>query len=122
MIQMKRKNNKVTMMKKGYVFIILFTLFIAISRKFMYRYFIKRDFSEKMYLYKIIAQGLHFFFIFFIPGLLLVRWYYKIKDNKSDFQKYTQGKVFSKLCLGPCPHEPYSYRRQQVEKYLFLIL
>lgn len=78
---MKRNNNKATMIKKGYVFIVIFALFIAVSRTFMYRYFMKRDFSE-MSLYRILLQGLILFLIFLVPGLLLVRWYYRMKHKK----------------------------------------
>lgn len=78
---MKRNNNKATMIKKGYVFIVFFSLFIAVSITFMYRYVIKRDFSE-MNLYRILLQGLILFLIFLVPGLLLVRWYYRMKHKK----------------------------------------
>ena len=67
--------------KKGFVFIVFFALFIAVSRIFMYRYVIKRDFSE-MNLYRILLQGLILFLIFLVPGLLLVRWYYRMKHKK----------------------------------------
>jgi hypothetical protein len=77
----KLKNHKAAMLKKGYIFIVAFALFIAITRTFMYRYFIKRDFIE-INLYKIPLQGLILFLIFLIPGLLLVRWYYRIRDKK----------------------------------------
>jgi hypothetical protein len=81
MTQMKRNNNKATMIKKGYLFIILFALFEALASIFMYRYFIKRDFSE-INLYRILLQGLILFLIFLIPGLSIVRWYYKTKNKK----------------------------------------
>ncbi len=69
------------MIKKGYVFILFFALFIAVSRTFMYRYFVKKDFSE-MNLYRTLSQGLILFLIFLIPGLLIVRWYYRMKQKK----------------------------------------
>jgi hypothetical protein len=77
----KLKSDKAAMLKKGYIFIVAFALFIAITRTFMYSYFIKKDFSE-MNLYKISLQGLILFLIFLIPGLLLVRWYYRMRDKK----------------------------------------
>lgn len=74
------RNNKATMIKKGYIFVILFALFIAVSRTFIYWYLIKKDFSETN-LCRILLQALILFLIFLIPGLLPVLWYYKIKDK-----------------------------------------
>lgn len=77
-----KRNNKAIMIKKGYFFIFFFALFIAVSQTFKYRYFIKKDLSE-MNIDRILFQGLLLFFMFLIPGLLLVRWYYKMKDRKN---------------------------------------
>jgi hypothetical protein len=76
-----KRNNKAIMIKKGYLFIFFFALFIAVSQTFKYRYFIKKDLSE-MNIDRILFQGLLLFFMFLIPGLLLVRWYYSMKDKK----------------------------------------
>lgn len=81
MTPIKSNNNKATMIKRGYIFIVFFALFVAVSRTFMYRYFIRRDISD-MNLNRVLLQGLILFLIFLIPGLLLVRWYYRMKHKK----------------------------------------
>jgi hypothetical protein len=68
------------MIKTGYVFIVLFALFVAVAGTLKFRLFIKRDFDEVSLGYIIfhIAIG---FLIYVIPGILLVRWYYKMKNK-----------------------------------------
>ena len=67
-------------MKKGYVFVVLFALFIAVSRTWFYRAYIAKDLRE-VPLTKLILQGTILFSLFAIPGVLLVRWYYKQKGK-----------------------------------------
>lgn len=81
-----KRNNNVLKVKKGYVFVFFFVLFIAVSQTFKYSYFIKKDLSE-MNLERIIFQGLLLFFMFLIPGLLLVRWYYRMKEKQKNKNK-----------------------------------
>lgn len=71
------------MIKKGYVLIIFFALFTAVSRTFRFRYYTSTDLSE-MNALRVILHGLILFLIVLIPGLLLVHWYYKIKDKKKQ--------------------------------------
>ena len=78
---MKRNNNKATMIKKGYIFIVLFALFISIVGTLKYRLYIKRDF-DLVSLNDIIFRIVTGFMIYLVPGLLLVRWYYRMKDKK----------------------------------------
>lgn len=66
------KNN---MIKKGYVYIIAFSLFVAISQTFKYRFYSNEPIN------KIELKFLTLLLTFLIPGLFLVRWYYKKKDN-----------------------------------------
>jgi hypothetical protein len=67
-------------MRKGYVFILIFSLFVAISQTLKYRIYIKHDWDAASQT-KIVVQMMILFLITFIPGLLLVRWYYKLKDK-----------------------------------------
>jgi hypothetical protein len=67
-------------MKKGYLFVVLFALFIAVSGIFHYRIFIAKDLSESPF-EKLIIQGVILFSLFVIPGLLLTCWYYKQKSK-----------------------------------------
>ena len=68
------------MIRKGYVFIVFFSLFVGLSQSLKYRIFTKRDLSEAT-LNNLILQIVLLFLVFLIPGLLLVRWYYKMKDK-----------------------------------------
>jgi pilus assembly protein TadC len=68
------------MKKKGYFFIVFFSLFISISHSLKYRLFIKRDLNEATLNY-LIAQMVILFFVFLISGTLLVRWYHKMKHK-----------------------------------------
>ncbi len=68
------------MIKKGYVFVVLFSLSVSILQSFKYRVFIKRDLSEAT-MNNLILQIVILFLALLIPGLLLVRWYYKVKHK-----------------------------------------
>jgi hypothetical protein len=67
-------------MKKGYVFVVLFALFIAVAQTWFYRAYTAKDLSEAP-LAKLVLQGTILFSLFVIPGVLLVRWYYKQKGK-----------------------------------------
>ena len=67
-------------MRKGYVFVILFSLFIALGQSIKYRIFTKRDLDEAA-LNNLLIQVVILFLFFLIVGLVAVRWYYKIKDK-----------------------------------------
>jgi hypothetical protein len=71
---------RVHMIKKGYFFIVFFSLFISISQSLKYRLFIKRDLNEAT-LNNLIAKMVILFLGFLIPGILLVHWYYKMKHK-----------------------------------------
>jgi len=68
------------MPRRGYVYMVLFSLFISISGTIKYRVYIKRDFNQVIYQH-LVLQTLFIFLLSVIPGLLLVRWYYKMKDK-----------------------------------------
>jgi len=68
-------------MRRGYVYVILFSLFIAVSQSFKYRLFTKHDLGVTPVSKLIIQIGISFF-VFLIPGLLLARWYYRKKDKR----------------------------------------
>ncbi len=68
------------MIKKGYVFVTAFALFIAFSQTFKYWFYDKRklyQLSQNAIVLKLVI----IFLVFFIPLLFLVRWYYKNKIN-----------------------------------------
>lgn len=67
-------------MKKGYVFVVLFSLFISVGYSLRYRLYIKRDFQEVTITHLLVQMAVNFI-VFLIPGLLLVRWYYKLKNR-----------------------------------------
>jgi len=67
-------------MRKGYVLILIFSLFSAIGRTLMYRIYIKRDYADVSF-NDILLRVVIAFLIFLIPGLLLVRLYYRLKDK-----------------------------------------
>lgn len=67
-------------MKKGYLYILFFSIFIAISQAIKYRAYIRKDFSKETLL-PFCLQIAFVFFVIYIPGLFLVRWYYKMKDK-----------------------------------------
>lgn len=67
-------------MKKGYLFVLIFALFIAVTRTYYYRAFVARDLSEAS-VNKLIIQALFLFALFAIPGLLLSHWYYRQKNK-----------------------------------------
>jgi hypothetical protein len=78
---MKNIKNKATVIKKGYIFIMFFALFVSITGTLKYRLYVKRDF-DVVSLNDIILRVLIGFLIYLIPGLLLVHWYYRIKDKR----------------------------------------
>ena len=67
-------------LRKGYVFIVLFSLFIAISQSLKYRLFTKRDLSTET-LHNLIIQAVSLFVVIVTVGILAVRWYYRMKDK-----------------------------------------
>ncbi|MEI2709282.1 MAG: hypothetical protein V9E96_09750 [Chitinophagaceae bacterium] len=67
-------------MRKGYLFILFFALFIAASRTYYYRAFVARDLRDAS-IDKLAIQAVILFALFALPGLLLVRWYYKQKNK-----------------------------------------
>jgi hypothetical protein len=72
------------MIRKGYIFIFIFSLFNSIGRTLYYRKYIAKDYAEVSSGH--ILLGITILFItLFIPGFLAVRWYYRLKDkNKND--------------------------------------
>ena len=68
------------MMRKGYVYVVLFSLFLGIAGPIQYRLYVKRDFNE-MSAEHLLLRITIAFLMYVIPGLLLVRWYYKMKDK-----------------------------------------
>jgi hypothetical protein len=67
-------------MKKGYLFVLFFALFIALTRTYYYRAFVARDLGEAS-VNKFVLQAVILFVLFALPGLLLARWYYKQKNK-----------------------------------------
>jgi len=67
-------------MKKGYFIVVLFSLGVAMLQSLKYRVYIKWDLGAAT-LNNLIIQIIIMFFILLIPGLLLVRWYYKQKGK-----------------------------------------
>lgn len=65
-------------MKKGYLFVLSFALFIAFSRTYYCRAFVVKDLDE-VSVNNFIIQAVILFALFALPGLILVRWYYKQK-------------------------------------------
>ncbi len=70
---------KPSLFRTGYVFIFAFALFIAISKSFYYRKYIAKD--EDYASNKYIIQIVTLFLLIYIPGVLLVSWYYRQKNN-----------------------------------------
>ena len=67
-------------MKKGYLFVLFFALFIAATRAYYYRAFVAKDLDEAS-ANKLLIQAVILFALFALPGLLLARWYYKQKNK-----------------------------------------
>ena len=67
-------------MKKGYLFVLFFALFIAVSRTYFYKAFVAKDLGNAS-VDKLAIQAVILFTLFAIPGLLLARWYYKRKNK-----------------------------------------
>lgn len=66
--------------RKGYVQVLLFVLFLAIVSAYKYQYFTYRRHLPQFY-ERLVAHATLMFVPFIVPGWLLVRWYYKLKDN-----------------------------------------
>lgn len=66
--------------KKGYIIILVFSAVNAIGQALKYRLFIHKDLSWETS-DKFIVQIVSMFLVVSIPGLLLVRWYYKLKSK-----------------------------------------
>lgn len=65
------------MIKKGYIIVVLFSLFVAIGGTIKYRMY-KHDLNETHWKILVIQIIIGFLF-YLIPSLFLVRWYYKMK-------------------------------------------
>ncbi|OJU76680.1 MAG: hypothetical protein BGO09_07185 [Bacteroidetes bacterium 47-18] len=63
--------------RKGYWFVLFFAVFSALMQVYRNEFIIKDQEINKI----IIVKVLVLFLILFIPGLFLVRWYYKMKDS-----------------------------------------
>jgi hypothetical protein len=74
------ENRKRFIIKKGYVFVVVFSLFVAIFYPLYYRLYIATDLSKETF-GKLILHGLLMLLTALIPGLILVRWYYKMKNK-----------------------------------------
>ena len=78
-LRMKTGTGTCKCMKKGYIYIVVFSIFVGVSQSLKYRVFIKRDLEENVF--NFIIQSTSLFLLTLIPGLLLVRWYYKQKNK-----------------------------------------
>jgi uncharacterized membrane protein len=65
-------------MRKGYVFVIFFALFIGVSRTWFNRTYTTKNIDETPWEILLLQVVLLFLFSL-IPGLLFVCWYYKMK-------------------------------------------
>lgn len=70
-------------MRRGYAFVILFALFIAVSQPLKNRYFVRKDIVDPTVTKLLLQMGI-LFVLFIVPGLLLARWYYKMKDKDAN--------------------------------------
>lgn len=70
----------VIMIRKGYLFVVFFSLLNSVLYSFYYRIFIRQDLGKEA-THKLILQISISFILLLIPGLLLVRWYYKMKNR-----------------------------------------
>lgn len=70
-------------MRKAYAFVIFFALFIAVSQTWFHRTYSTKNIDETP-LKILLLQMVIMFLIFSIPGLLLARWYYKMKDEEIE--------------------------------------
>ena len=70
-------NNDSSMIKKGYVFIILVAVFISVSGTFRHWHFERKE--SVVNFHAILYHSLMLFFIVLLPGVFLVRWYYRMK-------------------------------------------
>jgi hypothetical protein len=67
-------------MRRGYLYVIVFALISSIARSFFFRIFITKDLNRVTYSH-LATQIIVLFITFLIPGLLLARWYYRLKDK-----------------------------------------
>lgn len=67
-------------MKKGYIYVIAFALFIALCQTFKYRFFERKNLPPST-TNAVIAQIIIMLLLFLIPGLLIARWHYKNKNR-----------------------------------------
>jgi hypothetical protein len=67
-------------MKKAYLFVLFFALFVAVTMTYYYRTFVAKDLGEAS-ANKLVIQAVILFALFALPGLLLARWYYKQKNK-----------------------------------------
>lgn len=70
-------------MKKGYFVVLVFSLFNAVGRTLYYRIYIKKDYYD-IPSAEILLRIIILFLAFFIPGVLLVRWYYRQKSKSGN--------------------------------------
>ncbi len=67
-------------MRKGYWFLLCVSIFSAVAQALKVDYIKKGEIDfTKILLLKVVTL----FIIFFVPGIFLVRWYYKMKDRNS---------------------------------------
>ena len=71
---------KIIGMRKGYVIVILFSIIIPSLQALKYRMFIKKDFGAAT-MKNFVIHAVALSSIYLICGLLLVRYYYKMKDK-----------------------------------------
>jgi hypothetical protein len=64
-------------MKKGYWFIILFSLFVSLIQVFKTDVFLSDSIDNQTY-NRIFIRATMLFLTLFIPGVFVVRWYYKV--------------------------------------------
>jgi len=67
-------------MRKGYLFVLFFALFLSTSRTWFHRKYTTKD-IDIMPKDVLFLQVVTLYLILVIPGLLLARWYYKMKDR-----------------------------------------
>jgi hypothetical protein len=67
-------------MRNGYLFVVLFSLGFSILQTLKYQIFTARDFREAT-LYNLRIQIATMFILMASIGWLIVRWYYKQKEN-----------------------------------------
>lgn len=68
-------------MRKGYWFVLAFSLFIAVAQVIKNEVFVLKKGNFEITKLVVLKFSI-LFLVFFIPGLLLVKWYYKMKNNQ----------------------------------------